>query len=78
MTFIEAIPLLLGGRKMRRKAWRAGCTVCRPVNARGFKFFQLGSDFGCKPWSPYVEDFSANDWIEDRSEEDMNTRKVKP
>ena len=61
MTQTEAIALLLEGRKVRRKSWRGGCHVeTSPYS----KFFVLTSNRGSKPWSPYVEDFKADDWIE--------------
>jgi hypothetical protein len=68
-SFAWAWKLLLKGRKVRRKAWVAGVYIYADSFRLGhpecsFVFVGGYLDLSPKNWTPYIVDFSENDWEE--------------
>jgi len=59
MTWAEASKLVLAGKRVRRLAWKGGCSI-----VKGDPFFKLEGNYGNKNWTPYVVDFEVKDWVE--------------
>lgn len=66
MKFEEALTLLLGGKRLRRRGWRPRVSISYKDGDRFFTmtvhFEALEKDDIVRNWSPYAEDFIEDDW----------------
>jgi hypothetical protein len=68
MTWEEALELLANGRRIRRAGWRPTAGYLQRDNGDRFIRLRHGLTSGIlqedKRWSPYFEDFNADDWVD--------------